>query len=123
MAYELPGFSFTLPAGADFSAGAQFRFCDVNSSGQAVNPTASAKVVGVRQNRPTSGKATTIVHNGVSFVEAGGAITAGARVATNATGQAVAATTGNVICGIALEAATGSGQQIAVLLNVAHGIV
>ena len=31
MAYEIPGFSFPLPSGSDFSAGSQFRFVDVNS--------------------------------------------------------------------------------------------
>lgn len=117
MAYEIPGFSFPLPAGADFSGGAQFRFCDVSSTGKAVNPSAGGNVVGVRQTRAKLNEAATIVQSGVSIVEAGGAITAGALVATNNVGQAVTATTGNAVVGRALETASGSGIQIAVLLT------
>lgn len=116
MAYEVPGFSFTLPAGADFTASKQFRFVDVNNAGKAVAPTAGGGVVGVRQITPRLNEACTIVHSGISFVEAGGVITAGDLIATNATGQAVEAATGNVVLGRALESATGTGIQIAVLL-------
>lgn len=116
MAYEVPGFSFTLPAGADFSAGAQFRFADVSATGKAVNPGAGGSVVGVRYTKSKADEAATIVHSGIAIVEAGGAITAGALVATNATGQAVTAAAGNVTVGRAMETASGSGIQIAVLL-------
>lgn len=115
MAYEIPGFSFPLPAGADFSGGAQFRFCDVSSTGKAVNPAAGGRVVGVRQTKSKLDEAATIVNSGISIVEAGGAITAGGEVETNAVGQAVAVTTG-VVLGTALETASGAGIQIAVLL-------
>lgn len=118
MAYEIPGFSFTLPAGADFSAGSQFRFCDVSSTGKAINPTAGRNAVGVRYTKSQLNEAATIVHNGIAIVEAGEAITAGAVIATNATGQAmVADTSADVILGRALESASGSGVQIAVLLT------
>ena len=117
MAYEIPGFSFPLPSGADFSSGAQFRFCDVSGTGKAVNPSAGGRVVGVRQNRPKADEATTIVGSGISIVEAGGAITVGALVATNAVGQALVATTGQAVVGRALETASGAGVQIAVLLT------
>lgn len=118
MAYEIPGFSFTLPAGADFSAGAQFRFCDVNGSAKAVNPAAGGKVVGVRYTRSALNQAATIVNSGIAIVEAGGVITAGDIVMTNNVGQALkSATTGSVQVGIALESASGAGVQIAVLLT------
>ena len=116
MAYEIPGFSFPLPSGADFTSGAQFRFCDVSATGKAVNPSAGGEVIGVRQTRPRLNEATTIVHSGIAIVEAGGAITAGADVATNAVGQAVTAASGNLTVGRALETASGTGIQIAVLL-------
>ena len=116
MAYEIPGFSFPLPAGVDFTGGAQFRFVDVSSTGKAVNPVANGRSIGVRQNRPKLNEGTTIVVNGVSIVEAGGAITAGALVTTNAVGQAVTAAVGNSVNGRALESASGAGIQIAVLL-------
>lgn len=116
MAYEIPGFSFPLPSGADFSASKQFRFVDVNATGKAVNPAAGGSVIGVRQTRPRANEATTIVHSGVSIVEAGGVIDAGALIASDANGLAVTAAAGNTTVGRALEAATASGIQIAVLL-------
>lgn len=117
MAFEQPGFSFTLPAGADFSAGAQFRFCDVNSSGKAVNPTAGGSAVGVRQTKSATNAACTIIHSGISFVEVSAAVTCGALLKTDANGCALTATTGTTVLGRALETATASGQQIAVLLT------
>lgn len=118
MAYEIPGFSFTLVSAADLSA-SQFRFVDVNSAGKAALPTLAGPVVGVRQNKPKANEATTIVHDGISIVEAGGAITLGGLVTTDATGRAVAATTGQISAGRALETASGAGVFIAVLLTPA----
>lgn len=116
MAYEIPGFSFPLPAGEDFSAAAQFRFIDVSATGKAVNPAAGGSVIGVRQNRPKLNEATTIVNSGIVIVEAGAALAPGDLVAANALGQAVEAAGGNVTAGRALETASGAGIQIAVLL-------
>jgi hypothetical protein len=116
MAYEIPGFSFPLPAGADFSAGAQFRFCDVSTTGKAVNPAAGGSVIGVRQTKSKLNEAATIVHSGVSIVEAGGVITAGDLLKTDATGKVLLSTAGAVTVGRALESASGTGIQIAVLL-------
>lgn len=117
MAYEIPGFSFPLPSSADYTGGAQFRFVDLLNTGKAGNPTAGGRVIGVRQNRPKANEAMTIVASGVSIVEAGGAVTAGDLVATNAVGQAVTAAAGNAVVGRALESATGAGIQIAVFLT------
>lgn len=117
MAYEIPGFSFTLPAGADFSGGEQFRFCDVSDAGKAVNPSADGNVIGVRYTRSKADEATTIVHSGVAIVEAAAAVDLGQAVTTDANGCAVPATIGGGACGRALEAAVASGVQIAVLLT------
>jgi Uncharacterized conserved protein (DUF2190) len=120
MAYEIPGFSFPLPAGEDFRTGkGQFRFVDVSNTGKAVTPAAGARAVGVRQTTPRADEATTIVTSGVSIVEAGGAITAGGTVGSDATGRAIAPAAGNAIVGRALETASGAGVQIAVLLQTA----
>jgi hypothetical protein len=116
MAYEIPGFSFPLPSGADFSAGSQFRFCDVSSTGKVVNPTAGGSVIGVRQNRPKADHAATVVNSGISIVEAGEAIAIGDLVATDSTGRAIVAASGELTVGRALEAATAAAVQIAVLL-------
>lgn len=115
MAYEIPGFSFTLPSAADYRNGsAKFRFVDVNASGKAVLTGANGVAVGVCQISPNLNEAMTIVHDGISFVIAGGAITAGAPVSSDATGRAVAG--GTAPLGRALETASGAGIQIAVLL-------
>lgn len=116
MAYEIPGFSFPVPSGADFRAGAQFRFVNLNGSGKAVNPAAGGAVIGVRQNRPNTNEATTIVVNGVSIVEAGAAVTVGDDVSTDDTGRVVTSATGDLIHGRALETASAAGVKIAVLL-------
>lgn len=116
MAYEIPGFSIPLPSASDYTGGAQFRFVDVLATGKAGNPTAGGRVIGVRQNRPKADEAMTIMVDGVSIVEVGGAVTAGDLIATNGVGQAVVAAAGNAVVGRALESATGAGIQIAVLL-------
>src|SRR4051812_18754803 len=113
MAYEIPGFTHTLVAGADLSAN-QFRFVD-NVGGLAVRPTAGGRVVGVQNNLPRDGEATTVVASGISIVEAGSAIVAGADVYTDALGRAVA--TGTTKAGVAQEPAPGAGIFIAVHLN------
>lgn len=130
MAYEIPGFSFPLPSGADYSTAAtpsKFRFVRVNSVGKAVlvaggTPALVAGTVGVCQISPRLNEAMTIVHSGVSFVVAGGAIAVGAAVTSDATGRAVAAAVGNTVLGVALETASGVGIQIAVLLQPAVNV-
>lgn len=124
MAYEIPGFSFTLPAGQDFRTGAgQFRFVNINTAGKAVVPALGGQVVGVRQIRPNLNEACTIVSSGISFVEAGGVIATGAEVTADATGRVVAAAAGQRVHGIAFEAASGAGIQIAVYLNARPAVV
>lgn len=116
MAYEVPGFSFSIPAGADFTSGKQFRFADVSNTGKAVDPTAGGSVIGVRQNRPKANHGTTIVQSGISIVEAGDAVTAGALIQTDGTGRAIPSAAGKLTVGRALESASAAGIQIAVLL-------
>lgn len=124
MAYEIPGFTYTLPAGQDFRTGAgQFRFVNINSAGKAVVPSLGGQVVGVRQMRPNLNEACTLVASGISFVEAGGVIATGAEVTCDITGRAVAAVAGQRVHGIAFEAASGTGIQIAVYLNNRPAVV
>lgn len=117
MAYEIPGFSFTVPAGADFSAGAQFRFAALSNTATLVNPTLGGPVIGVRYTRSKLGEAATVVQTGIAIVEASAAIAIGAYVSSTALGLAKTAAASEVIAGIAMEAATGAGIQIAVLLT------
>jgi|SRR5215472_15681569 len=115
MAYEMPGFSFTLPAGADLSA-SPYVFLDANASGLAVAATAAGRTVGVLGNKPKAGESATIIQTGIAQVTASAAIAAGAGVQAAAGGQAVILSAG-IQLGVALEAATGAGSVIAVLLK------
>lgn len=118
MAYEIPGFSWTLPAGADFRTGAgQFRFVDVSTTGKAVAPSANGQVVGIRQNTPNTNEACTIVSSGVSFLEAAEAIAPGDWLSTDNTGRATVAAATEACVARALETATGAGIIIAVYLE------
>jgi hypothetical protein len=119
-AFEIPGFSFTLPSAADLSASGQFRFVNVNSSGQAIAPTAAGEAIGVRQNSPIAGEATTIVTSGIVMVEAGETVVAGEFVkcmgATTAAGAAGDAdTTNDAILGVFLTGGA-AGELVSVLL-------
>lgn len=114
MAYEIPGFSFSLDAGADLRE-RQFRFCDIDADGEAVVATALGRMVGVINNKPNVGEATTVFGSGVSMVRAEAAIAKGAVVEVGVDGQARTVTTG-IRAGIALKAAAAAGSIIPVLL-------
>lgn len=118
MAYEIPGFSFTLPAGADLSS-SLFRAVDVNSSGVAVLPGAGGRIIGFLNNRPKSGEAATIVHSGIVQAECGAAVTRGANVMVGTDGRVLdhVAADDNAKVGIALETGSAAGVVIAVLLT------
>lgn len=101
-------------AGADLS-GKQNTFVVVtNAAERTVNaPAAGAAVSGVLLNDPTNGNAAAVAVFGRVKVKAGGTIALGANVATNASGLAVAAATGNIILGKTTEAAV-NGQLITI---------
>lgn len=116
MSFTIPGFTITRLAAEDLSA-SQFRFVAINSSGQAaLVTTAGGGALGVVQNDPAVGEAATIMLDGVSKVVAGAAVAAGADIASDTEGRAVAASTNNRILGIALEEASSAGAIIAVAL-------
>jgi len=117
MSFEIPGQVITLEAGQDLSA-KQYYFVSLASDGQ-VDPTgAGLGVDGVLQDDPAvAGYGALVMINGVSKVVAGAVITRGADVASDASGKAVASTSGDYIVGTALEAATADGDIIAVLIT------
>ena len=94
----------TFVAGEDLSA-AQFKFVTLEA-GNVVDLADSAgeNCVGVLVVEGAAARAVTVVMTGSVMVEAGGTVTAGAAVATDATGRAVDATTGDIIMGYAREA-------------------
>lgn len=69
-------------------------------------------LVGVVQGRPSSGEMVAVADFGESKVVAGAAITAGALLTTNGSGRAVAATSGQMAIGRALQAAGADGEII-----------
>jgi hypothetical protein len=118
MAFQTPGFSFSLPASADLSA-SQHHFVEVDANGRVtISNAAGESVLGVLQNDPDAiDVAAAIMTNGISKVVAGAAVTVGALVQTNASGRAIAALSADFVVGRALEAAGGNGEVIPVHLG------
>jgi hypothetical protein len=104
-------------AGADLSA-KQFYIVKPDSTAEQVVLAAAAtnKLLGVLQNTPKSGEAANVRILGTSKVIAGGSVTDGAWVTSDASGKGVATTTDkDVVVGMAMEAAS-SGDIFEVLL-------
>ncbi len=114
-AYEIPGMRFSLPAGG---AVARHRFVSVSNEA-AIQATAAAAVVGASMNEVTAEEAAADkriveIADGIVMVEAAGAITSGAVVYSDAAGKATATEGTSEPAGIAITAATGAGDIIAV---------
>lgn len=132
MAYEIPGFSWSAPADADFTSGTvKNRAVGINSTGEAILPATNyVGIVGVAQNKPKAGEATTIVSTGIAVLDAAGvndagtpanaAIAPGDLVTARASdGKAVkAVTSASQVVGVVIEGSVSSGGtgQISVLL-------
>jgi hypothetical protein len=119
----MPPFSsprHTIPgteAGADLSS-SQYLFGIINSSGVVVvNTSAGGVVDGVIQDDPdTAGFAVTLECLGVTRCVAGGTVTQGDLIMSDAAGKGVTATTTNYFRGRALTAAA-SGEIFALQLS------
>lgn len=97
-----------------------YRFCVKNASKQVVLPAAGAEVVGVIYGAGRLGRPTTFAMAGTGSivkVEAGAAIAVNAKIMTNASGQAVTATTGNAAVGLARSSAAAAGDIIEMYFN------
>lgn len=116
MATNQEQFCITLEAGQDLSA-KQFRFMTLASDGQ-IDPTGDgALAVGVLQNDPdTAGHAAEVAIMGQTKVVAGGTVTGGADVASDAAGEAVAAASGDEILGTAIDGGA-DGEVIRIVFN------
>jgi hypothetical protein len=116
MATENSLISVSLPAAADLSA-AQYKIVQINASGQAALANATSLAVGVLQNKPSAaGRIATVAIYGSTKVVAGGTIAAGARVTSDANGNAIAATTaGDAVIGVA-EVGAASGDIFQIVL-------
>lgn len=109
-----------LKAGTDLHKG---RFVHIDGDFTIKEGAVGKAILGVAMFDATSGEECAVETEGCFKVEAGGAITAGARVASDANGKAVAYTaptessgtvthTTSEACGIALNKATQSGDII-----------
>jgi len=78
-------------------------------------------LVGVTQSEAAAaGDPLTICPLGRSKVVAGAAVTIGARVTTDASGRAIACTSGSVYVGVAIDAAAAAGDVFEVLVNATN---
>ena len=120
MAVEESVVSITIEAGADLSAG-QYKFVTVAADGQ-VDLTASAggAAIGVLQNAPdAAGVPATVAIAGRVKVTAGGSVSAGDKVQSDASGDALTALTGDTVLGYALQDAD-DGDVFAIALISQH---
>jgi hypothetical protein len=116
MAYDQIVQAITLPANADLSAKQFYLGKIVSDSG--VGEVAVAgngeQAHGVIYEGGTSGQATKLAVGGVLKVLAGGNVTAGAYVASDADGKVVAVATGDKSLGVAINSGV-SGDIVSVL--------
>lgn len=119
MSWEMDIKSLSRTAAVDLTA-TKNRFVSQNNLGQVTPTAAGAKALGVNRTNPLAGNICTVGFAGVLKVQvgAGGAVTAGDAVASDATGCAATAATGNFINGEALDSGN-PGDVIPVLLY--HG--
>ena len=108
-----------LPGSTDPNNGFQYRFVKITGASTAglADTTAAEIPVGVLQNKPqVENAAATVAISGVSLVELGGTVAAGAGIRNNASGKGVTATAGtHNVLGVALQGGT-TGKVVPVLL-------
>ena len=112
-----------LVASGDLSS-YQYRFVKAASTAGAVKlaTSATANVLGVLQNDPTSGQAASVCALGETKVHAAAALTTwGGTITVNGSGYAIASqgTAGTVILGRNLEVAAVSGDLVKAFINCA----
>jgi hypothetical protein len=123
MAYEIPGFSFSAPAGAAISQANVFKFVKLNSSGQVILCAAVTDIpCGVVQTPAAStGDAVNVMALGISKVQGDADLTKGNQIGSSADGQAAAYVAGTdttkYIVGQVLEDNTAAGGLITALIN------
>jgi len=115
-AYEVPLHRPPVGNAAADLSGKQFYCVKMTSSGVNLSGDTEA-ILGVLQNKPESGKPCEVETLGTTRAVAGAAITKGANIASGTGGKIRAATTGDYISGIALEAAAADGDIIPITLR------
>lgn len=116
--------SVSAPANTDLSTKQYFfvKLTDSSGVGRAAVTGDGESAIGVLQNKPdAAGKSATIGYTGISKVKAGGTITAGQPVASDANGEAVTAATGDIVLGTAMRSGV-DGDTIPVLLDARNAV-
>jgi hypothetical protein len=117
MAYEIPGFSWSLIAGEDLT-GSQFCCVDLDSSGKAVLPVQGKAVVGVLRNKPDTAATATVVSSGIVKGSIGiTGVVAGNNVTTDDDGTFIQASNGDYHVGRALKS-NAAGEIGTILLQI-----
>jgi hypothetical protein len=114
MSQQIPGHVETFVTGADLST-YKNRFMKITADNTVGLATANTDpIIGVLYDIPYAAAAAqaAVMLSGTPMIMAGGAITAGARCTTTAAGKLVAATTGQNVHAIAIQAATADGDLI-----------
>ncbi len=123
MAVEQALQSISIEAGADLSAG-QYKFVQVATDGQVdLVGSAGADAIGVLQNKPdAAGRAAKVGFSGISKVTLGGTVAMGAKVQSDASGDAILAASGDHVLGTCIKGGA-VGEVGEVLLNASHHIL
>ncbi len=118
MAYENLGKAISLPVAADLSA-SQFCFVTIDSNGRAALAGDGNDACGVLQDKPAAldRPGNIMVGIGITTVKSGAATTKGGYMASDSTGRAVDAASGDYILGEFLEAAGAANQYVAALFQ------
>ena len=107
------------PGSASPNSGKQYRFVKITAAKTVgvADAAVTGPVIGVLQNKPQKlGSAATVAISGVSKVEAGATVSAGDPLSVDASGFAIAATTGKPIVAFALTGGV-AGELVSALLS------
>ena len=119
--YEIKDWSWTALSDIDLSTKA-YRVVGISTAGNAQYPTAAgAFMVGVAQNKPSTGQETEIMSEGVTKVAHDGTVTPGAWCVATTAGLASISTAASYFrLGMCVDAysSTGSGEYVSVLLTI-----
>jgi len=117
MAFEVEKLDISLPTAVDLS-GSQYCAVSVDSSGNAILPTAAGDpIIGILQNDPKAGQTASVRVLGVSYVVSSAVVADGALVTVDTAGKATTAAAGNYIAGIAIGGAAAAGDYVSMLLK------
>src|SRR5262245_48848434 len=105
----------SLKAGSDLRT-KQFLFVNMSTTDlQIALAGAGGQIIGVLYNTPNTGEAAAVVTAGITKVEAGGTVTAGDRVKSDASGKAVTAASTDLHVGVAVTGGASADRRSVLL--------